>query len=140
MISQIVVQPVRMDAAGDGRFGAARGERTHRGVDYICVPDAVVLCPVDGYISKHGIAYRDDHSYSYVEVTDAEGFRHRMFYVTPTEPIGKEVERGEAVGRAQNISDRYPGTEMLPHVHYEIKDGAGKHLDVDHFFEQRNIT
>lgn len=129
MIRQATVMSVRSDPAGDGHYHARRGSKLHRGVDYCCEPDAPVFSPVEGTITKHGCAYEDDLSWRYVQVTDASGLRHRLFYVELTLTVGDRVYPESVVGRAQDISARYPGQGMLPHVHYEIKDREGSFLN-----------
>lgn len=122
---------VREDPAGDGHFGAPRSRMagltpihyTHTGIDYVCHPEEPVLSPVDGTVTKHGYTYADDLQWRYVEITDKNKLRHRLFYVLPGFVfVSEEVQEGDRIGTAQNISERHPRTEMLPHVHYEVKD------------------
>jgi len=124
-VKQIVDLEVRHDPAGSGYFGAPRGGRKHDGIDYACTPGGLVLSPVAGAVTKLGICYSDDHSYRYVEVTDAQGLRHRVMYVYPLAEDGARVEIHDPIGRAQDVSLRYPGKGMLPHVHYEVLDDKG---------------
>ena len=55
----------RQDPAGAGHFGAPRGDRTHKGQDYCCLPGAEILAPVpDGQVwsvSKWGYPYTDGY-------------------------------------------------------------------------------
>lgn len=124
MIRQVVPLTIRNDPAGDGHFGAPRGGRPHRGIDYRCTPGMDVLSPVYGRVTKYGYCYADDLRWRYVQVTDMEGRKHRLFYVTPRAALGDQVTPVTMVGTAQDISQRYPGRQMRPHVHYEvIEDG-----------------
>lgn len=123
MIKQVTPLQVRSDRAGSGHYGAPRGSRKHRGIDYECVPGFPVLSPVFGFVSKHGQCYRDDAEWKYIEITDENGLKHRLFYVQPSLPVSSSVSEGDWIGMAQDISDRYPGQGMTPHVHYEIKQG-----------------
>ena len=120
---------VRNDPAGSGHFGALRGSRRHRGIDFILRPRDGLCSPVAGAVTKLGYAYPEDLSYRYVEVTDADGLRHRFFYVYPDVDEDDIVEEGTVLGCAQNIADKYPDTEMENHVHYEIIDTEGTYLD-----------
>ncbi len=117
---------------GGGHYGAPRGGREHNGIDYECIPGAEILSPISGMITKHGYAYSDDSTFRYVEITDANEYRHRIFYVEPEAGLGDQVTTCDVIGTAQNISDRYPGG-MTPHVHYEIKTPEGDHIDPDEY-------
>lgn len=111
------------DKWGSGEFGASRGGRTHNGIDYRCPPGAQILCPVDGVVTKLGYPYGNDLSFRYVEVTDFEKRKHRIFYVTPVVLEGWHVAKDDVIGTAQDLEGRYSG--ITPHVHYEIlHDGA----------------
>lgn len=119
---------VRNDPAGGGSFGARRGARTHQGVDFRCNPGALILSPVAGQVTRYGWAYARAEGapdWRYVEVTDAQNRRHRFLYTTllPELAVGYPVSPHQAVAVAQDISARYPGSGMLPHVHYEVWDG-----------------
>ena len=110
------------DEWGSGAFGASRGKRTHKGIDYACYPDTVILSPVGGVVTKLGYPYGDDLSFRYVEITDDQGLKHRLFYVEPGCEPGDEIESGDIIGTAQDIAGRYskPDKVMKNHIHYEI--------------------
>lgn len=113
------------DAWGSGAFGASRGTRSHKGIDYCCYPDTAIESPVDGTVTKLGYPYSDDLSFRYVEVTDSNKYRHRLFYVAPLVVKGEEIIAGKIVGTAQDIAGRYRDESkpaMTNHVHYEILD------------------
>jgi hypothetical protein len=129
MNNRIVAPTVRSDDAGDGHFGAPRGHKTHRGVDYLCVEGEFVSSPVNGEVTKLGYAYGDDLQWRYVEVTDSACKRHRMFYVKPSVAMGDELRAGDVVGEAMDVSKRYPDQGMNAHVHYEIIAAGGGYLD-----------
>jgi len=120
---------LRSDPAGDGRFNAPRGARRHNGIDFECVPGRSLVGGVEGTVTKHGYCYQGDGFWRYVQVTDFEGLHHRFFYVDPLVPVGEVVGRATGIGVAQDITLRYPGQGMLPHVHYELKNDAGEYLD-----------
>ena len=123
------------DAWGCGDFGASRGSRTHKGIDYACAPGTIIMAPYNGRVTKIGYPYSDDLSYRYVEVTDTGGRKHRVFYVNPLVTIGSDVVAGRSViGEAQDICARYPDKgngPMTNHVHYEVKVGQREYIDPD---------
>ena len=133
----VTKQEIRVDAAGDGHYGAPRGRRSHRGVDYLVPPEQTVQSDVDGVVTKLGYPYGPDQDkergegivYRYVEIAIPSGQRWRYFYVQPTVKIGAQVEKGNMIAIAQNISARYPGSPMKNHVHLEIKVKQGRDDD-----------
>jgi len=132
MRPRLVAPLIRVDDSGDGHFGAPRGGRTHRGVDYLCRPGDPVFAPVGGTVTKLGFAYPDDLTWRYIEITDAQRNRHRFFYVFPLISVHTLVPVHLQIGTAQDISVRY-SPRMRPHIHYEIIDGNGEFLDVEQF-------
>lgn len=122
--------PRGTDDYGSGDYGAGRGTRKHRGIDYKVDPGQQVISHVSGRVTKLGYPYASDLSYRYVEVTDAFGLRHRFFYVEPTVKRGAWVEFGKLLGVAQDIASRYTSRgQMVNHVHYEIIDQKGDYLN-----------
>lgn len=113
------------DDYGEGYFGASRGSRTHNGVDKGCFPNAQILAPVDGEVTKLGYPYSDDLSYRYVQITDKDGLNHRIFYIYPHVQVGEICTAGVTViGISQDISQRYTEKgRMNNHIHVEIKRG-----------------
>ena len=125
----LVPLSVRSDPAGDGSYGAPRGTRVHRGIDFRCVPEQAVFGGITGKVTKHGYCYGNDLSWRYVQVTDWQGLHHRFFYVDPILPIGEVVTPETRIGVAQDITKRYPNQGMLPHVHYEVMNQDGRCID-----------
>ena len=121
MISAIL-QRRQPDDFGSGEYGASRGSRTHRGIDYACDPETEIFSPVVGKVTKLGYPYGDDLSYRYVEVVDLSGFHHRLFYLMPCVGVGDDVKRSTVVGMAQDIAKRYDFIlrKMNNHIHYEV--------------------
>ena len=116
------------DKFGGGHFGASRGSRTHKGIDYAAPVGSVVLAPVGGVVTKIGYPYADDTSYRYVEITSGRDRRHRVFYVLPLRlQVGDEVGVGDPIGTAQDLEPRYPG--ITPHIHYEVMTASGSFLN-----------
>lgn len=114
------------DAYGAGAFGASRaaGARRHRGADYVAEPGEIVRAPIAGIVQRIGFAYRNDERYRYVELADAETGRDvRVLYVGPLVQLGAIVEAGDPIGRAQDLSARYP-RGITNHVHVELRQSG----------------
>jgi hypothetical protein len=118
---------------GDGHYGAPRGDRKHRGVDYICRPGDYVYAPCDGIITRHGFPYSGDETFRLIEITDYRGWKHVLMYVTPILSARHSVKKEQTIiGTAQDVSTKYQrGRIMHPHIHYQIEDLNGEYLDVD---------
>lgn len=125
---------IRNDPAGLGTFGAIRGSRSHRGVDFLLRVREELLSPVTGTVTKLGYPYSDDLSYRYIEVRLMNGTKHRFFYVNPEHEVGAEIQVGTRLGTAQHIVNRYPNIGMKNHIHYEIKDDKGRYIDPEEYW------
>lgn len=128
------------DDWGDGSFGASRGSRKHKGIDYKADPGDEILAPCDGKVTKLGYPYApkpgDKITYRYVEITDHQGYRHRVFYIEPAVNMARQVNKGVMIGTAQDISGKYHRDDrnpMINHVHYEILDEEGQPTDPEEF-------
>jgi murein DD-endopeptidase MepM/ murein hydrolase activator NlpD len=130
------------DAFGQGHFGAPRGVRKHKGVDYIAIVGASVISPVNGVITKYGWAYASNPDQRYIEITDADNVKHRLFYtyLSLNINVGTYVTMGEYVGRIGNISAMYDTDKkkMINHLHYEIVED-GIHVDAELYYEKKNL-
>lgn len=116
-----IILPERgSDPWGSGAFGASRGERVHKGIDYECLPGSEVLSPVTGNVTKLGYPYADDLSYRYIQISNT--YTHRIFYVEPLVKVGDWVTENTVIGICQNITKRYD-SRMKNHVHYEVLSG-----------------
>lgn len=126
-LSNRVVPPTRSgkrrgcDPLGCGHFGASRGSRKHKGVDYSTNFGEEILSPISGYIERYPDPYGDGQ-YSGVQIKGTgvhQGYLVKMFYLSPSVPVRGKVVAGQKVGNAQNISRRH-GASMINHVHVEI--------------------
>ncbi len=108
------------DGHGRGAYGAPRGGRMHRGVDFICDPGQTVVCPIDAArVIRESRPYKEG-DYSGILIKN-EVVTIQMFYLLPTEGIyGRQVQQGSVLGVAQDISCKYDG--MIPHIHLRILD------------------
>ncbi len=119
------------DAYGSGAFGAARdgGRRRHRGVDIVAAPGELVRAPIAGSVTRLGAAYGGRDGLTYVEIVNPTSrYRARLFYVGSVVEVGRDLSAGDVVGRAQDLSGRYPGG-MTNHVHVELTGRDGAPLD-----------
>lgn len=124
--AELIQRP--QDKWGNGAFGAPRGKRKHRGIDFACLPGTKILRPVSGIISKLGYPYSDDLLFRYVEITTInDKARHRIFYITPLLIDGKIIRLNDVIGFSQDLTGRYQG--ITPHIHYEIIDSGGDYIN-----------
>jgi len=117
------------DKYGSGWYHAPRGTRKHNGIDPIAMPGAGVICPVEGVVTKLGYPYADDLSYRYVQITDANHYDWRFFYVSPGVAVDEIIPSGSVIGVVQDIANRYP--DITPHFHLEIKNPMGEFVNPD---------
>jgi len=109
---------VRNDAKGFGNYGAKRGSRKHKGVDYLCEPGQDIVAPISGMVERIAYPYADK-SYSGLVIAGPY-MTVKLFYFEVVTNVGLYVERGDTIGLAQDISQRYGGLPMLPHIHLEV--------------------
>ena len=107
------------DSFGSGRFRAPRGNRLHKGLDFLAAAGDPVVSPTDGTVRRIGICYSDDPRYRLVEI-DASDALVRVFYVDPTVAPGDEIAAGDLIGSAQDVAARYENG-MKNHVHLEVR-------------------
>ena len=128
-----IVPPIRNDRMGLGNFGARRGSRTHKGLDFSAEPGTVVYAIADGEVTKIGYCYADDLKYRYVQIRDSGwGLDLRYFYTTPHPSlnVGSWVYAGQPLCVVQDISSKHSTDKktMINHYHFEIKE-AGQHIN-----------
>jgi murein DD-endopeptidase MepM/ murein hydrolase activator NlpD len=127
---------IRVDASGDGHFGSSRdgGSRRHNGVDLLVNKGQQIFAPFDGIITKQAYPYSDDRKFTGIHLTSPTGVKMKVFYMLPTAGIiGKSVKKGDVVGTAQAISEKY-GPPMQDHVHVEIYSQYGTLENPQEFF------
>jgi len=112
---------IRNDPAGQGIWGASRGERPHMGVDFLCIPGQKIKAPLNMEIYRRSNPYADNPNYTGI-AWRTDIMEGRMFYFAPLGiSVGGQVKEGQHIGYAQDISDMYFETAMEPHIHFEIK-------------------
>lgn len=107
----------KRDAHGSGGYLSSRGGRVHRGIDFRCDPGQVVVSPIGGRVVRISRPYAVGE-YSGV-VIRGNKMTIKLWYLKPYPCIiGRGVCQGQEIGRAQDLSKKYPG--MIPHIHLEI--------------------
>ena len=107
------------DVQGEGRYGAPRQGRIHKGVDYTCVPGQEIRSPINGMIIREAKPYAGE-KYSGMLIQGPH-VAVKIFYMkfAPHVKIGSVVRTGDVIGLAQDISEKYKG--ITPHVHLEVE-------------------
>ena len=130
---------VRSDAMGDGHFGARRGDRTHKGTDWICYPGEPIVAPIYGKVVREAKPYSNDMHYNGVLIRNSI-YSIKMFYCDPYfNIIGQYVRCGDPIGVAQDISKKYEGPgkpAMTPHIHTQVEDNNGNLIDPETILEE----
>ena len=110
---------IRNDPAGSGRYGAPRGRRKHSGIDFLCNPGQTVTCPIEaGKVVRVAYPY-ETQKYAGLLIKNKH-LAIKIFYLDPWPGIiGTLVLRGDPIGIAQDITERYGG-QMSAHVHLAV--------------------
>lgn len=109
------------DDHGSGEFGASRdgGKRLHEGVDITSTTGEVVFAPFSGKVTHLGTAYKDSDYLRSIHIKDNDSrFTVKLLYVDPSVKQGDEVIANTPIGRAQDLTRRYPN--ITNHVHLEL--------------------
>jgi len=120
----LVYPPVRtQDKHGSGAYKARRGGREHEGIDFAVTANSKIGVMTPGIVTKVGYPYNPNDTKKgylrYVQVTDAQGYDTRYFYVSPTVQVRDTVQTGGIIGEAQSLQTPYPG--ITDHIHFEVK-------------------
>lgn len=133
----LLLPTIRVDDAGDGHFGALRGDRTHCGVDYESVPGSVVLSPFPlACVVRWGYPYAGDSEYRLI-LLEVDDILVKIMYVDPLPEPGERLRMGDRIGVVQDVTQRYPGQRMKPHIHVEARYARnGRLIDYSKILEQ----
>ena len=112
---------IRNDTAGSGYWLAQRGSRLHQGIDFTLPggPGQLVLSPITGVLKRIAYPYSDDQEIRGCEIRGDVWIK--MFYFRPYDSlVGQRIAMGQPIGTAQDVTERYPGQGMTPHIHLEV--------------------
>jgi hypothetical protein len=119
MISPTGKNQIRMDTHGSGKFQAPRGARLHMGTDWACEPNQWIVAPCSARLNRILTVYEDTRKFKGIELY-RRNFTIWLFYLDPiTSLVGHRVKKGQRVGRAQDLRERY-GPDIIPHVELRI--------------------
>ncbi|KAM6964531.1 leukocyte cell-derived chemotaxin-2-like [Tautogolabrus adspersus] len=109
------------DSWGQGRYGAPRGSRTHKGLDIVCEDGSVVYAPFDVTLGGRVIVYTDPNKAAINNGINLNGggLKFKLFYVQPDRVSGT-VRKGERIGVMLPMQQVYPG--ITSHVHVQMSD------------------
>ena len=111
------------DAHGSGAYLASRGSRLHQGVDLVTDIDEPIESFCCGIVSKIGYPYdptsKTKGHFRYVQVTDLNNIKVRVFYIDPLVRIGDTIHKSQIIGTSQDLTKVYPG--ITQHIHFEVK-------------------
>ena len=129
------------DAQGSGAYGAPRGSRKHKGLDYWCKPGTRVYSAISGRVTRLGYPYKGNRELRLIEIeTDnygRQGELIRYMYIQPVVMKGDKVLAGDLLGVVQ----KHPAVDrgMKPHVHVDVRQMVNKRrkfVDPEKYFEE----
>lgn len=113
------------DRYGSGQFNAGRvrgGKRHHhQGLDIVAKAKEQILSPIDGDITREAIPYAPFTGLVIRGTGTYLGYEVKLFYVQGYR--SGPVIKGEVIGRAEDLTKKYPG--ITNHVHMEVRNGSG---------------
>ena len=110
---------IRNDSEGSGEYGASRGSKLHNGIDYLCDEGQEIIAPFNMTILRKAYTNKD------MQMTGIEWSKGKttgkMFYFEPDMSlIGRFVQIGTVIGKAQSVSNYYGLPAMKNHIHFQI--------------------
>ncbi|MBJ7516964.1 MAG: peptidoglycan DD-metalloendopeptidase family protein [Stenotrophomonas sp.] len=124
-----------------GHYGEERGAKDHGGTDFNYVggqtgvnrQHPTINAPISGKVTFAG------GSYGTVKILDAQGNSHEILHMKDVQvKEGQTIQAGQPIGtmggRGPNGADQY-----AQHVHYQLKDPAGKLQSPEAFWDQRRV-
>lgn len=112
------------DKTGNGWYGASRGNRKHKGVDYLGQLGEPVYACITGVV-RIGQVYANPVKSQFLlveiknELPQPNYYRVKQMYINPVVRTGDRVEVGDLIGHLQGIGDFY-GWGMPNHCHVSI--------------------
>lgn len=135
-----LVQRLRNDNAGSGRFNAKRSHGHHMGVDILTLPGEEVYAPIDMYIERTSKASSRSQTsgIKFTPKSSSMGSRGFIWYFEPySDVIGKHVLAGSPIGKAQDmVALDYPHLDgvMQNHVHVEHRDANNEAINIESWY------
>ena len=127
---------MRNDSQGLGHYGAPRGTRKHRGVDFEILPHRGFKLPFDVKIKRKGLV-KVGQPFNLLELAPTGVFQNVikfkfMYSDLLNVPVGSIVPKDEIIGRTQDVAKFYGGS-MKNHLHVETRI-FGKLINPNLFF------
>lgn len=124
LFRSIVAGPLKSrgsDAYGSGQFHAGRtkgkNHHKHQGLDVQAKPNENIFSPIDGEIIRESDPYAPFSGIAIHGTGDYAGYEVKIFYVKGY--FCGPVKAGSMIGRAEDLSIKYPG--ITNHVHLEVR-------------------
>ncbi len=112
----------KCDKNGCGNFGASRagGSRKHNGMDVLSEIGMPVYAPITGKVRT----FKPYAGYDALDGVEISGsvYRIKVMYLFPAVQTGSTVQRGQLIGYAQSLQDKYSG--IANHLHLEVYAGG----------------
>lgn len=110
-------------ARSGGAFGASRlrasgKEYDHTGTDLEVAPWSFLFCPMICEVQRVGISYAGDLRY-HVLVLVSPSWYIKILYVWPYYQAGAQLRRGQVIGVAEDLTQRY--RRVTNHIHLQVR-------------------
>jgi murein DD-endopeptidase MepM/ murein hydrolase activator NlpD len=116
---------IRSDVGGDGHWGAGRGNRTHRGIDFSTIDGQNIVSPIDGRVRNFkGSSTGYPIIQIYPSSTNA-GFDYiEILYAGALDGVKpwtfRNVSAGEIIGISLNLQGLGYSSNVGPHIHLQM--------------------
>ena len=112
-----------VDVWGQGKYGAPRdkGTRIHKGADFVCIPGQDVVSPINGVVVREKIPYSTPSQgvlFGGLLIKNSDCEITMFYFEVLKDVIRMPITKGQVIGKAQQISLRYPG--IIDHIHLQI--------------------
>ena len=116
------------DLHGSGFYGASRRNengtsRSHNGIDIIVSKYQTIYAPISGYIRRYSMPYSNDSRWLGLLIEGNgkhQNYEMKIWYFQPYSGIlGTNVYAGQAIGKAQDLREKY--SDITPHCHVEVR-------------------